>query len=120
MVDELDDYLQDGSLFLPDVTLSVVNSIIKTVYLEPSYFVGHDVARGIFGSGGELAIRARTEYSSKRTATQQDLEDYIEDLMEYVEGYTRPLQLLLIASFTTGLTKRVEPVGWRVVFQFLS
>lgn len=95
MSSEIDRYLQEDSPFLPEVELTALNSIIRDLALEQGYYVGEATAKALRLHGTTSAARALSRKSSERTATP-------ENLAEYIRGFDRPLQLLQIAYAGVG------------------
>jgi len=105
---ELSHYFRDGSPFLPDVELEILNPIIRDLALEQGYFMGEAIAKGLGIIGSTNAVWALSRKSSKRSAKP-------EDLAEYFRGFHRPLSLLMIAY--AGL---VEENGLEAAQKILS
>src|SRR5712692_5435645 len=97
MLDELDEYLQEGSPFLREMDLFSLNAVIRDLFLEQDYYVGEAIAKRL-SQGGLLSLSdIFTEKNSKYKYTTE--ENARKDLLEYLKGFMRPSSLLLSAYF---------------------
>ncbi|HWS83237.1 MAG TPA: hypothetical protein VN207_03165, partial [Ktedonobacteraceae bacterium] len=103
MVDELDEYLQDGSPFLREVDLSLLNAVIRDLFLEQNYYIGEAIAKVL--SLGEFSSAWGAIAANHGKYAFTSLEEMQENVGEYMTGFGRPFSLLLLAytGLQTGL-----------------
>ena len=113
MIDDLDEYLQDGSPFLREVNLSTLDPIISNLFLEQDYSVIQALAKWIFAGEATSVWGAIGKNPGKYLPTTQ--EQVFRDMAEYSKGFLRPFRLLQLALLArrTGLEQAKEIHSWR-------
>src|SRR5450755_1164875 len=102
MVDELDEYLQEGSPFLHEVDLVLLNAVIRDLFLEQGYYTGEAIAKVLSLAEASSIFGAIARNPGKDTfATLEEQKN----VGEYITGFSRPFSLLLLAygGLQTGL-----------------
>lgn len=103
MADELDEYLQVGSPFLREVDLSLLNAVIRDLFLEQDYNVSQALAKPLILIEATSVLGAISKNPGKYVPTTQ--KQLRRDMAEYYIGFTRPFRLLQLACLArqTGL-----------------
>jgi CHAT domain-containing protein len=113
MIDDLDEYLQDGSPFLREVDLSILDSIISDLFLEQHYDISQALAKVLILREATSVLGAISKNPGKYVPTTP--EQLRRDMAEYYIGFIRPFRLLQLALLArqTGLEKAKEIHSWR-------
>lgn len=112
MVDELDEYLQEGSPFLREVDLSLLNAVVRDLFLEQHYYIGEAIAKGL--SLGEVSSVLGSIAKSRDKYPFTSVEEMQNNVGEYITGFSRPFSLLLLAysGLQTGLGGAKKINSW--------